>query len=118
MHSLANIGGVVAFLTNAQAGFADLPWIFSKDVRRHSLIGRIFGIVWLLSVAGLIASGVGVIFQQEWWRWLAILSCALSLVAIVPWWKTVPPGARFGAFFDLLVIILLSFFYRKIRLLE
>jgi hypothetical protein len=31
----------------------------------------------------------------------------ISLVVIVPWWNTVPPGAKFGAFFDVAVIIVL-----------
>jgi len=107
MHGLANIGGVVAFLTKSQAGFVDRPWIFCQNVKMHSLIGRIFGLVWLLSVVGLIASGFGIVFQQDWWQTLAILLCAVSLIAIVPWWKSVPPGARFGAIFDVLVIVVL-----------
>jgi hypothetical protein len=27
------------------------------------------------------------------------------LVAIIPWWNTVPPGARIGAFFNLVIVI-------------
>jgi len=107
MHGLANIAGVVAFLTNKQTGFFDKSWIFSNNVKMHSLVGRLFGLLWLLSVIGLIASGLGVILQQDWWRMSAILSCALSFIAIVPWWKTVPPGTHFGAIFDLIVIIVL-----------
>jgi hypothetical protein len=36
-----------------------------------------------------------------------IAACAISLLVIVPWWNTVPPGAKIGAFFDLLVIVIL-----------
>jgi len=107
MHGLANISGAVAFLTNVQVGFFDHPWVFSNIVKMRSLIGRLFGLLWLLSVIGLVASGLGIIFQQDWWRTMAILACAVSMIAIIPWWKTVPPGARFGAIFDLLVIVVL-----------
>ena len=37
---------------------------------------------------------------------MAIASCALSTAAILPWWKAIPPGARFGAISDLAVIAL------------
>jgi len=58
---------------------------------------------------------MGIIFQQEWWHWSAILSCAFSLVAIVPWWRAVPSGARFGAFFDVVMIVVIIL-YRKIEI--
>ena len=107
MHGLANLGGVIAFLSNTLAGFTDQPWIFSKTIKMHSLVGRLFGLLWLLSVMGLVVSGLGILLRQNWWETLTILSCAISMIAITSWWRTVPPGARFGAIFDLAVIIVL-----------
>jgi hypothetical protein len=45
--------------------------------------------------------------HQPWWKLVAILGCGFSLVAIASWWQAVPAGARFGAIFDLVVIVLL-----------
>lgn len=35
-------------------------------------------------------------------------AAVISLVAIVPWWNTVPPGAKVGAAFDILLIVALA----------
>jgi hypothetical protein len=39
---------------------------------------------------------------------LAILGCGCSLAAIATWLRAVPPGAYFGAVFDIVVITLLA----------
>jgi hypothetical protein len=36
---------------------------------------------------------------------MAVAASIISLVVIVPWWNTIPPEARVGAVFKLLVII-------------
>jgi len=107
MHGLANLSGVAAFLFSASAGFNDRPWIFSPGITRRSALGRLFGVIWLLSTLALVASGIGLIAGLAWWRSIAIAGSALSLLAIAPWWNTVVPGARFGAIFDLAMILFL-----------
>jgi hypothetical protein len=57
------------------------------------------------------------IINYEGWLFLTIASVAISLVVILPWWNTVPPGAKVGAAFDLLVIVLLLSPFRE-KLLE
>jgi len=39
-----------------------------------------------------------------WWRLAAVVGAALSLVIILLWWKAVPPGAKAGAVFDMLLL--------------
>ena len=106
-HGLANLAGVFAPFTQNLQGFKDASWIFSAGLRYSSPAGRLFSLVWLASVLCLVASGAGILLHQSWWLPLAILGCGCSLVAIVPWLKAVPPGAYFGAVFDIAVIILL-----------
>jgi hypothetical protein len=107
MHGLANSAGVLASWTRFSQGFSNQPWIFSRGVELHTPIGRAFGGLWLLSAVGFISAGAGVLLVQTWWPALAIAAAACSLAAILPWWNTVPPGARFGAIFDALVIMIL-----------
>jgi hypothetical protein len=107
-HGLAHISGVLAAWTSADVGFKDNPWIFSSGVRLCSGIGRVWGLIWLLAGIVLAGSGVGLILRQAWWLDLALLGSVLSLVAIVPWWKAAPPGAKIGVAFDLLLIIALA----------
>lgn len=54
---------------------------------------RIFAAVWLVGLAGFVAAGLaflGVVVPREWWRALAVASAVVSLVAVVPWWRSVP----------------------------
>jgi hypothetical protein len=109
IHGLANLGGALAFAGKAPEGFSSQPSILSSKYQMHSTFGRIWGLVWLCSALVLVAAGLAAVFRQESWLTLALAGSTLSLAAIGPWWNTVPPGARFGAIFDLFVLgILLS----------
>lgn len=107
LHGLTNLGGVAAFLFGASAGFPDGPWLFSTRVHRHSMIGRLWGVIWFASTLALITAGIGLIQGTTWWREAALAGCGLSLLSILPWWRSVVPGANVGAIFDILGIIFL-----------
>lgn len=107
VHGLAHLGGVVASWTLNLSGFSERPWLLSSGVTLQSSLGRVFGLLWLVAMVGFVGTGLGLVFKQQWWPALAIPAAIVSLVVIVPWWKTVPPGAWVGAAFDLLVIFLL-----------
>ncbi len=106
-HGLAHVSGFFASWTNNDAGFGRRPWIFSSGVGLQSLVGRLFGLLWLAAAAVLVAAGVGLAVEAAWWQTLAVVGALLSLVVILPWWNTVPSGAKIGAAFDLLILILL-----------
>jgi len=86
MHGLAHLSGMMAAFTARDVGFSDKPWLFSTGATLRSPIGQLFGLVWLAAAIALVGS-------------------ILSLIAIVPWWNTVVPGARAGAAFDGLMLI-------------
>lgn len=117
VHGLAHISGFIASWTSLDVGYADRSWLFSADVTLDSPVGKAFGLLWLAAAVGLAGSGVGLLLRQEWWPTVAVLAAAISLVVIVPWGRTVPPGARVGAAFDMLVILALQTPVRD-RLLE
>lgn len=73
----------------------------------HSGVGRVFGLMWLLAAIGLVGTALGLATQLPWWPVLAVVAFAVSLVVIVPSWITVPPGAKVGAVFDLIVLVAL-----------
>lgn len=109
IHGLANLGGALAFAGKSPEGFTSQPSVISSKLHMHSTFGRLWGLVWLCSALALVTAGLAAIFRQESWLTLSIAGSALSLAAITPWWNTVPPGARFGAIFDLFILgILLS----------
>jgi hypothetical protein len=105
VHGSAHISGFIASWTKNLAEYSENPWIFSSDITFQSPVGRAFGLLWLIAAIGFIASGLGLVFGQSWWPILAIAASVISLVVIVPWWNSVPPGAKVGAVFDVLVIL-------------
>jgi hypothetical protein len=108
IHGLAHISGFIASWTPANVGYADRPWIFSPDIRVGGAVGKAFGLLWLIAAMGLIGAGMGILFGQEWWTALGMAGTVISMVVIIPWWNTVPPGARAGAAFNLIILIALG----------
>ncbi len=103
-HGLAHLSGVFAPWSRQALGFSNAAWLYSGEVTLSSTIGRGYSLVWLAASACLALSGAGLLFRQKFWIPLAVLGSLLSLVAILSWWKAVPPGAKFGAIFDLLTL--------------
>jgi hypothetical protein len=108
MHGLANLAGVIAPWTANLSGFADAPWLFDRGVKFRSTAGWASSLLWLLSTLLLVGAGVGLLLGEGWWVALAIIGAAFSLAVIFLWWKAVPPGARFGAFFDAILLVVLT----------
>jgi hypothetical protein len=106
-HGMAHISGFIASRTKSLAGYNNNPWIFSSTITLQTPVGRAFGLLWLVAATGFVGTGLGLIFGQSWWPTLAIVAAVISLFVIVPWWNTVPPGAKFGAFFDAMVTIVM-----------
>jgi hypothetical protein len=107
MHGLANLAGVFAPWSKSLLGFSDSEWLLPGRVNLRSLMGKAWSLVWLASSICLVGAGVGLLLLQDWWLWAGVAGAALSLLSILPWWRAVPPGARFGAIFDLAVILVL-----------
>ena len=108
MHGLANLGGMVAPWTSSLSGFKDAPWLFGSGIKFRSLAGRSSSLLWLLSTLMLCGAGTGLLLGETWWITLAIIGAAASLAVIFLWWKAVPPGARFGAVFDAVLLVALT----------
>ena len=107
MHGMAHLSGFVASWAKQDASYTDKPWIFPGGFTLHSAVGKAWGCLWLVTAIGLVSSAFGLLFAREWWPRLTLIASTLSLVAIVPWWCTVPAGAKAGVFFDLIIIAIL-----------
>jgi uncharacterized membrane protein YphA (DoxX/SURF4 family) len=111
MHGVGHVMGFIAAWTpTIEVGFSSAPSILWSGATVESAVGKAFGLLWLVACVGSVGAGFGLLFGHEWWRALAVASAFISLAAIVPWWNTVPAGARFGGVvFDLVIIALLLF---------
>jgi len=108
MHGLAHLSGFFAAWTKVDGGYPAKPWLFSKNVTLKSPIGKVFGLLWPVAGLALAASGVGLAFSQGWWPVAALAGAGVSLFVILPWLRSVPPGAWAGAVFDVLVLLSLA----------
>lgn len=106
-HGIGHITGFLSAWTKMKIGFSSSSWIFSSNVSMADPIGKLFGLIWLMAAAVLVAGGVGLVTNLRWWVTMTLVGSVLSLVAVVPWWKTVVPGARIGLVFNLLVLLML-----------
>jgi hypothetical protein len=107
MHGLAHVTGLLGHWTSGSGAFPDEPWLLSAGVTARGVVGRTFGLLWAVALVGLVGTGLGLVFKQAWWPQLAIAAAAVSLFAIVPWLKVVPPGAWAGALLDVLILVAL-----------
>ena len=107
-HGIGHILGFLEAWTSIPAGFNNQPWVLSNTVTIESPIGRAFGLLWLIALIAFLGAVFGLLGHQEWWRSLAVMAAFTSLIAILPWWNTVTPSARFGAVVvDIVVIVAL-----------
>jgi hypothetical protein len=107
-HGIGHSMGFLASWTTIPSGLTTGHWILSSDITMDSTVGRIFGLIWLLALAGLAAAGIGLIFQQSWWQTVAVVSSIVSLVAILPWLNLMPLFSAIGAVLvDLAVLLVL-----------
>ncbi|MCL4875467.1 MAG: hypothetical protein KJ064_02360 [Anaerolineae bacterium] len=106
-HGLGHIMGFLAAWTDVPQGFNENPWIISHHITIKSPLGRVFGLLWLAALVLWLGAGLGHIAGEAWWDALAVSAAAMSMTAILPWWNTITPGARWGAtLFNLLVLII------------
>jgi len=92
MHGLAHLSGFFAAWTKAEVGYPARPALFSKKVMLQSPLGKVFGLA----------------FGQGWWSGAALAGAGVSLFVILPWLRSVPPGAWFGAVFDVVILLALA----------
>jgi len=101
-HSL----GFLAGWTRLSAGSNDRPWLFSSSIFYAGWVGRLFGLLWLVAGLAFLTAGFGIIFQSPVWTSYALVGASLSLISILPWWRTVISGPRhLAALVDLLVFV-------------
>ena len=105
MHGLAHVTGMVGAFSSGEQAFDDAPWIFSPGVTARGPVGKAWALLWLLAALGLARSGVGLALGWSGWPTLAVVAAVLSLVAILPWVRVVPPGAWAGASLDLALVV-------------
>ncbi len=110
LHGLAHITGFLAFWTDLQLGFSSRPSVFSNQLVIHSDAAKMLSIFWVLALVGFVATVYGLLTDKSWWHKLALLTSAVSLLAVIPWLTVAPMFMVFGVVaVDITLLALLSF---------
>ncbi len=109
MHGIGHSTGFFTAWTKIPMGFSNLPWLFSQSVRMDSLIGKLFGLVWLAVMACFLISAYGLFTGQVYWLNFAVAASIGSLIVILPWARTVPAGALYGGTLANIAILVAAF---------
>lgn len=108
MHGIGHIAGVTTAIWPKSGGFnLERPWILPGNVLVTGPVGKVWAVFWLAALILIVASAVGLFIGADWWRQLAVFGAVASLVAMVPWARTVPPGALLGVALDIGVLAML-----------
>jgi hypothetical protein len=75
----------------------DRPWILSGDVRISSPTGRLLSLLALVALVGFVGVAWGLAMGEAWWTERVIASAVVSLVAVVPWWRSSPGSTALAA---------------------
>jgi hypothetical protein len=71
---------------------------------------QVVGLLWLIPLVGFIAVAYGVVTDQGWWQFAALLLAGISALLIVLWWAALPvqPATSALAFNLLLMVFVLA----------
>lgn len=118
MHGLGHITGFLTAWIKLPMGFTEKPWIFSSGVTMYSVLGKVFGLIWLAAMVLFLLAAYNLFTGQAVWLTYAVLASVCSLIVILPWAKTVVPGALYGGTIANLVILLIAFGPWKDKILD
>jgi len=103
--------GHVLFLANSwgywRGNEEGRSWLVSGVLGAGRVVEGVFGLLWLVPLAGFVAVTWGYFSHQGWWPQLMMASAAISVVVVVLWWGSLVTGSAFFALvFDMVVIVI------------
>ena len=110
--ALVLAGHGVGHMMAPQAAFLP-PGAFPPDAHASlaattigSTSGKAMSVVWLVPMLGFVLGTYGFWTDAAWWRPVTAVSAAVSIVAVLPWWKVMPTFSYVGALaVDALVLV-------------
>lgn len=85
-HGAGHIYFLGPMLGRVRWGQAGRSWLLSGRV--PDIVVKIVGdAVWLLAMFGFMVAGGGLLGQHEWWRALALVSAAVSMLGLALFWQ-------------------------------
>lgn len=108
IHGLAQISGFLHAWTKLDVGYRNNGIIFSSTVKAGRPAGKILSLLWLVAMLCLISGGVLLWSRDLLSDTFIITGTSVSLFSCILWWRDIPPGAKLGCFFNLILLGILT----------
>jgi hypothetical protein len=90
-HGLGHImGPLVTFGVLNSDGFGGVSWLLSDWLHLSQTTQQILSLLWVVALIGFAATAYGLWSGLGWWRMLAWVNVALSVLVIGAWWTSFP----------------------------
>ena len=90
-HGLGHImGPLVTFGVLKTEGFGGASWLLSDRLNLNQTTQKALSLLWIVALIGFAATAYGLWFGLGWWRMLAWVNVALSVLVIGAWWTSFP----------------------------
>ena len=70
-HGIGHLMGLMASWTSIDVKLKDAAWLLPGGHKMNSSVGRAWSLFWALAMVVFVASAVGILLGEEWWRTLA-----------------------------------------------
>ena len=91
IHGLGHImGPLVTFGVLKTDVFGGASWLLSDRLNLNQTTQKVLSLLWIVALIGFAATAYGLWFGLGWWRMLAWVNVALSVLVIGAWWTSFP----------------------------
>ena len=103
-HGVAHLPGfLVAWRLATLSELPHRTTVLANSVKVGERGIRVVGVLWLIAALAFTACGMGALGRAPWWRPVAVMAAAFSIVLCILGW----PDSRIGAFVSVAIAALL-----------
>jgi hypothetical protein len=98
LHGLGHVlGPLTTFGVIRSEGFSETSWLLNERFQLSDAFQRALSLLWIVALVGFAATAFGLWNGLGWWRALAWLNVALSVILFATWWNAFPQNVPMQA---------------------
>jgi uncharacterized Tic20 family protein len=91
LHGMGHIlGPLMTFGIIRSEGFSDTSWLLNDRFQLGEGVQKALSVLWIVALVGFAATAFGLWNGLGWWRTLAWVNVALSVILFATWWNAFP----------------------------
>ena len=98
LHGLGHIlGPMMTFGIIRSEGFSDTSWLLNDRFQLSEGVQKALSLLWIVAFVGFVATAFGLWNGLGWWRAVAWVNVALSVILFATWWNAFPQNVPLQA---------------------